>query len=315
MNQHFTEKEPEAFTLNRRLHRVGGWLELVHELLEDLFMSADPDGSVITGTFIPGTDKLIVCGKEYTGKAIPLSNGLRIPAGYVEREYALACRAICIAYGITPCEMSISYAESEETEPETETPQPDAGQTTPSEEPEAEKETETHTDSDKPVKENVSVPAQSPVFDNLPGRKKGHEFLNNSEEMWLKVMLNKQEDEKPSDHIRMTRFNEKHEEITENPDWDMIIAELQHDKQAVSAAKMMKKAGIRPPVPNFRGIKEQNKVGGEALFVWMDEGAAYLHGRQKYSKGYFLERGFKHVIVDSPRELVDCFREMEADNE
>ena len=122
MNQYFTEKEPEAFTLNRRLHRVGGWLELVHELFEDLFMSSDPDGSVITGSLIPGTDKLIVCGKEYTGNAIPLSNGLRIPAGYEEREYALACRAICIAYGITPCEMSIAYAEAEETEPETETP-------------------------------------------------------------------------------------------------------------------------------------------------------------------------------------------------
>ncbi len=315
MNQYFTEKKPEAFTLYRRLHRAGSWLDLVHELLEDLFMAADPDGSVITGTVIPETDKKIVCGKEYTGKAIPLSNGLRIPALYDEREYALACRTICIAYGITPCEMSIAYAEAEEPEPEKETPQAEADQASPSEEPEPEKKTETDTVSDEPVKETVSVPTQNFVFDNLPGRKKEHEFLNNSEEMWLKVMLNKQEDEKPSDHIRMTGYDENHEEITETPDWDKIILELQHDKQAVSAAKMMKKAGIRPPVPNFRGIKEQNKVGGEALFVWMDEGAAYLHGRQKYSKGYFLERGFKHVVVDNPRELVECFRKMEADNE
>ncbi|MBR6090460.1 MAG: hypothetical protein IKP86_11030 [Anaerolineaceae bacterium] len=315
MNQYFTEKKPDAFTLNRRLHHVGSWMDLVHELLEDLFMSADPDGTVIAGTIIPETDKPIVCGKEYAGKAIPLSNGLRIPAGYDEREYALACRAICVAYGITPCEMSIAYAETEETEPDMETPQPEAGQISPSEEPEPEKKTETDSVSDVPVKETVSALTQQPVFNNLPVRKKGHEFLNDSEEMWLKLMLNKQEDEKPSDHIRMTRYNEKHEEITENPDWDTIIAELQNDKQAAAAAKMLKKAGIRPPVPNFRGIKEQNKVGGEALFVWMDEGAAYLHGRQKYSKGYFLERGFKHVIVDSPRELVECFREMEADNE
>ena len=33
--------------------------------------------------------------------------------------------------------------------------------------------------------------------------------------------------------------------------------------------KSCKKAGIKPPVMNFRGIKEHNKVGGEALFVWM----------------------------------------------
>ena len=315
MNQYFTEKKPEAFTLNRRLHRVTGWLDLVHELLEDLFMAADPEGSVITGILIPETDKRIVCGKEFTGKAIPLSNGLRIPAGYDEREYALACRAICIAYGITPCEMSIAYAETEGTEPAAETPQPDAVQTSPSEETEPDIITEADPVSDVPVKETVSVRTQNPSFDNLPEKKKGHEFLSNSEEMWLKVMMNKQEDEKPSDHIRMTGYNENHEEITDTPDWDKIIAELQHDKQALAAAKMMKKAGIRPPIPNFRGIKEQNKVGGEALFVWMDEGASYLHGRQKYSKGYFLERGFKHVIIDSPLELVDCFREMDAANE
>ncbi len=315
MNHYFTEKKPEAFTLYRRLHHVRNWLDLVHELLEDLFMAADPEGSLITGTLIPETEKLIVCGKEYTGKAIPLSNGLRIPAGYDEREYALACRAICIAYGITPCEMSIAYAETEETEPEIETQQPEEDQPSPSEEPVPESETEKDSVYDEPEMETVSVQTQNPVFDNLPGRKKGHEFLNNSEEMWLKVMLNKQEEEKPSDHIRMTGYDENHEEIKETPDWDKIITELQHDKQAVAAAKMMKKAGIMPPVPNFRGIKEQNKVGGEALFVWMEEGAAYLHGRQKYSKGYFLERGFKHVIIDNPRELVECFREMEADNE
>ncbi len=315
MNQYFTEKKPEAFTLNRRLHRVGSWLDLVHELLEDLFMAADPDGSVISGTLIPETDKTIVCGKEYTGEAIPLSNGLRIPAGYDEREYALACRAICVAYGITPCEMSIAYAETEETEPEIKTPQPEAVQTPPSEEPEPEKETETDPEADDKVKQTGSVRSQNPVFDDLPGRKKGHEFLNNSEEMWLKVMMNKQEDEKPSGHIKLAPYDEKHKDKVENPDWEKIISELQYDKQALAAAKVIRKAGIRPPVPNFRGIKEQNKVGGEALFVWMDEGAAYLHGRQKYSKGYFLERGFKYVIVDNPRELVECFREMEADNE
>ena len=66
---------------------------------------------------------------------------------------------------------------------------------------------------------------------------------------------------------------------------------------------------------NFRGIKEHNKVGGEALFVWMDEGIAYLHGRQKYSRGYFYERGFTDVIMDDPRELLECFRNREDSHE
>ena len=66
---------------------------------------------------------------------------------------------------------------------------------------------------------------------------------------------------------------------------------------------------------NFRGIKQFNKVGAEALFVWLDEGIAYLHERQKYGKGYFLERNFSFVITDDPRALIKCFRMLEAADE
>lgn len=315
MNQYFTEKKPGSFTFNRRLHRVTGWLELVHELLEDLFMTADPEGSVISGITIPETDKKIVCGKDYPGKAILLSNGLFLPAEYEEQEYALGCRSICLAYGITPCEMSIEYTEDEKPAHIEESSQPQAVQTVLSEEPEPEAETgpETNPGNDISTVKEDNVSDKNPVFAPQPEHTRGKKFFSDTEEMWLKIMLNKED--RPSNHIRLASFDEKHKDTVEKPDWDKVIEEIRYDKQALAAAKVIRKAGVKPPVPNFRGIREQNKVGGEALFVWMDEGVAYLHGRQKYGKGYFLEHGFSHVIVDNPREVLDCFREMEAENE
>lgn len=60
MNQNDSLQIPKSFILNRRLHRVSGWMELDHELLEDLFAQGDRDGSRIIDAVIPETEKKIV---------------------------------------------------------------------------------------------------------------------------------------------------------------------------------------------------------------------------------------------------------------
>lgn len=314
MKPDYLSQTPKSFILNRRTHRVSGWMELDHELLENLFAQCDRDGSRIIDAVIPETEKKIVREKEYAGQHITLSNGLLFPSDYSEREYALACRSICIAYEVTPCEMSIEYAEI----PEGPLLEKSSADVIP--ESESRNETEIKAEADTtPVKDDRSLLSdfesklQSDII--IAPNSSSFDHLSETEEKWLKLMLDNTEEEKPSDRIRVTPYDDEHETMLEKPDWDTIIDHLKHDSQALAAAKMMKKSGIRPPVMNFRGIKEHNKVGGEALFVWMDEGVAYLHGRQKYSRGYFYERRFKYVIMDDPRELLDCFRKMEADNE
>ena len=315
MNRNFTQQTPVSFTLNRRTHSVSSWKELVHELLEDLFVSLDRDGARIAEAVIPDSGRRIVHRTGCPGKYILLSNGLQLPSDYAEQEYAQACRIICIVYTVTPCEMSIMYAESSE---EAVSPDESAPESEPAAEPQEKSgsvnENEQHADPktgdsfaefESNLRNDFQIETNHSSFDHI----------SRSEEKWLKLMLDKEEEEKPSDRIQLTVYDDKHEIMLENPDWDNIIDNLKHDSQALAAAKLMKKAGIKPPVMNFRGIKEHNKVGGEALFVWMDEGVAYLHGRQKYSRGYFYERRFKYVILDDPRELVDCFRKIEAEHE
>ena len=316
MNLDFLLQTPKSFILNRRSHQVSGWMELDHELLEDLFSQSDREGSRITDAVIPETDKKIVWKNGYAGKHICLSNGLLFPSDYSEREYALACRSICIAYEVTPCDMSIEYAD---------VPVPSLPDECPEEYPletEVKNEPEINTQADslqdhnsKSLFADFESKLQSDIM--IEPNHGGFDHMSRSEEKWLKLMLEniEAEETKPSDRIQLTAYNDEHEAMLENPDWDTIIDHLKHDSQALAAAKMMKKAGIKPPVMNFRGIKEFNKVGGEALFVWMDDGVAYLHGRQKYSRGYFYERRFDYVIIDDPRELIDCFRKMEAENE
>lgn len=314
MNHDFLLQTPGSFILNGRTHRVSGWMELDHELLEDLFAQCDRVGSRIADAVIPETEKKIVRKNEYAGKHLRLSNGLLFPADYSEREYALACRSICIAYEVTPCEMSIEYADHPEPVIPVDSP---AGVSS-----------ETESPSEQEIDAGVNIKPAADVRPLLTGFESrlqsdimiepncsSFDHLSETEEKWLKLMLEREEDNKPSDRILVTAYNDEHEISHEEPDWDNIIDHLKHDNQALAAAKMMKKAGIKAPVMNFRGIKEHNKVGGEALFVWMDEGVAYLHGRQKYSRGYFYERRFKHVILDDPRELLDCFRDLEAENE
>ena len=317
MNPDYLLQTPKSFILNRRTHLVSGWMELDHELLEDLFAQCDREGSRIAGAFIPETEKKIVWESGYAGKHIRLSNGLLFPADYSEREYALACRTICIAYSVTPCDMSIEYGEVQEPSLDEEPPAESIHET----EAQSEPETKTGSDSlpgqiDKAVIAGLENRLQSSDIMIEPDRGRyGH--LSESEEKWLKLMLKNEDEEgnRPSSLIRLTAYNDAHEKMIEDPDWDTIFDQLKQDSQALAAAKLIKKAGIRPPVINFRGIKQHNKVGGEALFVWMDEGVAYLHGRQKYGRGYFYERGFQYVIMDDPRELVDCFRKLEAENE
>ena len=316
MNLDFLLQTPKSFILNRRSHRVSGWMELDHELLEDLFAQGDREGSRITDAVIPETKKKIVWKNGYAGKHICLSNGLLFPSDYSEREYALACRSICIAYEVTPCDMSIEYADtSEQTLPD-ECPEELPLETEVTNEPEIKTQADSLPDQNsKSLFADFESKLQSDIM--IEPNHGGVEHMSRSEEKWLKLMLENIEEEetKPSDRIQLTAYNDENEAMLENPDWDTIIDHLKHDSQALAAAKMMKKAGIKPPVMNFRGIKEFNKVGGEALFVWMDDGVAYLHGRQKYSRGYFYERRFDYVIIDDPRELIDCFRKMEAENE
>ena len=316
MNPDFLLQTPKSFILNRRTHLVSGWMELDHELLEDLFALRDPEGEMILEAVVPGTDKSIVYKNGYSGKYMELSNGLRLSADYSEEEYARICRIICLVYGITPCEMNIIYGEPADV-PE----QPSEPERLIETSSEISKETvETNaSDSIQQVADNIQI--SDSVMEVLDGSQiqvtAEYELrpFSKSEETWLRLMLDKVEVEKPSDRIQVTAYNDEHEIMLEKPDWDNIIDHLKHDSQALAAAKLMKKAGIKPPVMNFRGIKEHNKVGGEALFVWMDEGIAYLHGRQKYSRGYFYERRFKYVIMDDLRELLECFRKMEAENE
>ena len=316
MNLDFLLQTPKSFILNRRTHRVSGWMELDHELLEDLFARGDREGNRITDAIIPETDKKIVWKNGYAGKHICLSNGLLFPSDYSEREYALACRSICIAYEVTPCDMSIEYADtSEQTLPD-ECPEKFPLETEVKNEPEINTQADSLPDQNsKSLFADFESKLQSDIM--IEPNHGGFDHMSRSEEKWLKLMLEniEAEETKPSDRIQLTAYNDEHEAMLENPDWDTIIDHLKHDSQALAAAKMMKKAGIKPPVMNFRGIKEFNKVGGEALFVWMDDGVAYLHGRQKYSRGYFYERRFDYVIIDDPRELIDCFRKMEAENE
>ena len=316
MNPDFLLQTPKSFILNRRTHLVSGWMELDHELLEDLFALRDPKGEMILEAEIPGTDKSVVYKKGYHGKYIELSNGLRFPTDYSEEEYARICRIICLVYGITPCEMNIIYGEPADI-PE-QTSESERSIEKAPEEPEETGE-DNVSDSIRQPSDNIQI--SESVMEVLNGSQvqltAEYELrpFSKSEETWLKLMLDKVEEEKPSDRIQMTTYNEDHEVTAEPPDWDNIIDHLKHDSQALAAAKLMKKAGIKAPVMNFRGIRQHNKVGGEALFVWIDEGVAYLHGRQKYGQGYFYERGFSHVIIDDPRELLDCFRELEDENE
>ena len=316
MNLDFLLQTPKSFILNRRSHQVSGWMELDHELLEDLFAQSDREGSRITDAVIPETEKKIVWKNGYAGKHICLSNGLLFPSDYSEREYALACRSICIAYEVTPCDMSIEYADtSEQTLPD-ECPEEYPLETEVKNEPGINTQAYSLQDhNSKSLFADFESKLQSDIM--IEPNHGGFDHMSRSEEKWLKLMLENIEEAetKPSDRIQLTAYNDEHEAMLENPDWDTIIDHLKHDSQALAAAKMMKKAGIKPPVMNFRGIKEFNKVGGEALFVWMDDGVAYLHGRQKYSRGYFYERRFDYVIIDDPRELIDCFRKMEAENE
>ena len=316
MNLDFLLQTPKSFILNRRSHQVSGWMELDHELLEDLFAQGDREGSRITDAVIPETEKKIVWKNGYAGKHICMSNGLLFPSDYSEREYALACRSICIAYEVTPCDMSIEYADIPEQILPEECPAELSHETEVKNEPEIETTTGSIPDQNrKSLFSDFESKLQSDIM--IEPNHGGFEHMSRSEEKWLKLMLEniEAEETKPSDRIQLTAYNDEHEAMLENPDWDTIIDHLKHDCQALAAAKMMKKAGIKPPVMNFRGIKEFNKVGGEALFVWMDDGVAYLHGRQKYSRGYFYERRFDYVIIDDPRELIDCFRKMEAENE
>lgn len=316
MNLDFLLQTPKSFILNRRSHQVSGWMELDHELLEDLFAQGDREGSRITDAVIPETEKKIVWKNGYAGKHICMSNGLLFPSDYSEREYALACRSICIAYEVTPCDMSIEYADIPEQILPEECPAELSHETEVKNEPEIETTTGSIPDQNrKSLFSDFESKLQSDIM--IEPNHGGFEHMSRSEEKWLKLMLEniEAEETKPSDRIQLTAYNDAHEAMLENPDWDTIIDHLKHDSQALAAAKMMKKAGIKPPVMNFRGIKEFNKVGGEALFVWMDDGVAYLHGQQKYSRGYFYERRFDYVIIDDPRELIDCFRKMEAENE
>lgn len=316
MNLDFLLQTPKSFILNRRTHRVSGWMELDHELLEDLFAQGDREGRSIADAVVPETEKKIIWKNGYAGKHICLSNGLLFPSDYSEREYALACRSICIAYEVTPCDMSIEYADIPEPSLPEECPAELPLETEAKNEPEIETKTGSIPDQNsKALFSDFESKLQSDIM--IEPNHGGFEHMSRSEEKWLKLMLENKEAEetKPSDRIQLTAYNDEHEVMLDNPDWDTIIDHLKHDSQALAAAKMMKKAGVKPPVMNFRGIKEFNKVGGEALFVWMDDGVAYLHGRQKYSRGYFYERRFDYVIMDDPRELIDCFRKMEAENE
>lgn len=316
MNLDFLLQTPKSFILNRRTHRVSGWMELDHELLEDLFAQGDREGRRIADAVVPETEKKIVWKNGYVGKHICLSNGLLFPSDYSEREYALACRSICIAYEVTPCDMSIEYADIPELSLPEECPAELPLETEAKNEPEIETKTGSIPDQNsKALFSDFESKLQSDII--IEPNHGGFEHMSRSEEKWLKLMLENKEAEetKPSDRIQLTAYNDELEVMLDNPDWDTIIDHLKHDSQALAAAKMMKKAGVKPPVMNFRGIKEFNKVGGEALFVWMDDGVAYLHGRQKYSRGYFYERRFDYVIMDDPRELIDCFRKMEAENE
>ncbi len=315
MSRTFTQQLPITFTLNRRMHSVSSWKELVHELLEDMFMTLDRDGARITDAFIPETDKKIIYRTDCPGKFIVLSNGLQLPWDYSEQEYALACRIICIIYNITPCEMNITFAESTEINIPPDEPSPKKIPATElkektaafiEENPTDEKEIKNYSDGfEKNLTNDIQIESNHGRYDHI----------SNSEEKWMKLFLSREEETKPSDRIQVTTYDAEHEIMTGHPDWDSILDNLKNDRQAYNAAKLMKKEGIKAPIMNFRGIIEHNKIGGEALFVWMDEGVAYLHGLQKYSRGYFFERGFNYVIVDNPRELVDCFRKMETDHE
>ena len=316
MNPDYLLQTPKSFTLNRRTHLVSGWMELNHELLEDLFALQDPEGEMILEAVIPGTDKSVVYKNGYAGKHMELSNGLRMPIDYSEEEYARICRIICLVYCITPCEMNILYEEPvdipEQTSETVESIEKTPGKSEEISEDNASDPIQQVSDNNQITDSVMDVLKGSPI--QIEAEYELRPF-SKSEETWLKLMLDKVEEEKPSDRIQVTAYNDEHEITHEKPDWDNIIDHLKHDNQALAAAKLMKKAGITPPVMNFRGIKEHNKVGGEALFVWMDAGIAYLHGRQKYSRGYFYERGFKYVIMDDTRELLDCFRNLEAENE
>ncbi|MBQ6342233.1 MAG: hypothetical protein IJI41_03815 [Anaerolineaceae bacterium] len=315
MDQSFIQQIPVSFSLNRRTHSVSSWKELVHELLEDLFASLDKDGERLAEAKIPETNRKVIYRDGYPGKFIRLSNGLQLPSDYTEQEYALLCRIICICYNITPCEMSIAYAESPEFVILSDEPDPKSASSI---EPQMEsRPVIEEEESTKPEIESSFTEFERNLHDDFQIEPNHGSFnhISCSEEKWLKLMLEKEAETKPSDRIRVTAYRNDEEVEIEPETWDDIISKLQHDSQALAAAKLMKKAGIPAPIMNYRGIKEHNKIGGEALFVWMDEGVAYLHGRQKYSRGYFYERGFDYVVMDDPRELMDSFRKLEADHE
>ena len=313
MNHGFTIQSPKSFRLFRRSHTIISWLDLIHELLEDLFSLFDPEGNKISEAKNLGTDKPILLKTQQSEIDLELSNGLWLSGSYSEKYYALACRNICLIYDITPCEMNIEF--------------------TPYGNPLS------LPDDDEFEEESVSVVSSNPVEvyeyenndskgffstddDSCPGiaeiasvsnRILYHEKINTAENMWHTILPNSiysQTDDtpKPSDLLQMIPVANDNKTLLD-PEWDEIIELLENDAQALSAAKLLKKSGIKPPsIMNFLGIDEYDKIDAEALFIWVEEGIAYLHGRQKYRKGFYIHCNFSHVIVDDPREVINCFK-------
>ena len=168
---------------------------------------------------------------------------------------------------------------------------------------------ESHKSSRKSSKKKSKTPALSiPAASITPPDIKHSNFVSKTEETWLKLLLENDINTPDDTNYTLAPVDEDAPSLT----WDEIIEDLKNDKQAVIAAKMIKKAGVNPPDTfNFRGIKNNGLIGGEALFVWFNEKVVYLHKRQKYSKGYFLDHDFEHVILDDPKELIKIFNEIE----
>lgn len=293
MDWNYITRTPESFSFCGRTHRVSSWKELVHELIEDLLAGMDPEGKKLLDLLLPGPGKEIFLSGGSSSHCLRLSNGRNYPEDYAEEDYARACRDICLIYGITPCEMGILFAPFE-TLPAQDLPEEKPGETA------------------APEPEEIRPEPDAPVLPLEPER--SPHMISRAEETWLKLMSDSRA--KLSDSVRILPIQETPDEVPHEPDWDEITEMLASDRQNLSAVKLMKKSGIRPPsIVNYRGLLRSGKIGGEALLVWMDEGVAYLHGLQKYGTGYFLSRNFSHVFVDDPRGLIKCMQNLEADNE
>ena len=68
MNPDYLLQTPKSFILNRRMHLVTGWMELDHELLEDLFAQGDREGRRIADAVVPETEK--TCQKRICLRAL-----------------------------------------------------------------------------------------------------------------------------------------------------------------------------------------------------------------------------------------------------